>query len=180
MKISALEEYGLRCMIHLARHEEKGSIAISELARAEGLSVPYVAKVMRKLRRSELVRSERGPSGGYSLYRPAAGVTVAEVQNALSGPIYSSSFCDEHSGSVDCCVHETDCAVRMLWSEIQGAIDRVLRRVTLHDLANGAAHMHVCAPPSEEAGGGLPMLQCGGPSGGIQVEQSLPVTSGEG
>ena len=67
MHLSAQEEYGLRCLVQLARHVGEEPMRIQEIARAEGLSSEYVAKLMRILRNGNLVDSTRGASGGYRL-----------------------------------------------------------------------------------------------------------------
>ena len=69
MKLSAQEEYGLRCLLYMARSGETKSHSIPEISRAEGLSVPNVAKLMRILRLGGLVASVRGQAGGYTLSR---------------------------------------------------------------------------------------------------------------
>ena len=70
MKFSSQEEYGLRCLLRIARQGRKASLTIPEISEAEGLSSFYVAKLMRILRRAGLVKSARGQIGGYSLSRP--------------------------------------------------------------------------------------------------------------
>ena len=67
MKITAQEEYGLRCLLRLARAGDGRSLTIPEIAADEGLSVPYVAKLLAVLRQAGLIESVRGRSGGYRL-----------------------------------------------------------------------------------------------------------------
>lgn len=69
MKITAQEEYGLRCLLRFARTGTEAVLTISEIAAAEGLSVPYVAKLLAILRQGGLIESVRGRSGGYRLAR---------------------------------------------------------------------------------------------------------------
>ena len=76
MKISAQEEYGLRCLLQLARAEEGQSVSITEIAAAEGLSAPYVAKLLAILRQQGLIESERGRTGGYRLTAPAGEIRL--------------------------------------------------------------------------------------------------------
>ena len=64
MKLSSQEEYGLRCLLQIARAGEGASRTIAEVSEREGISAPNVAKIMRLLRRAELVRSTRGKAGG--------------------------------------------------------------------------------------------------------------------
>ncbi|HUL79346.1 MAG TPA: Rrf2 family transcriptional regulator, partial [Vicinamibacteria bacterium] len=72
MKLSSQEEYGLRCLLQLARAGGGASLTIAEMSEREGISAPNVAKIMRILRRAGLVKSTRGKAGGYALARPAA------------------------------------------------------------------------------------------------------------
>ena len=100
MKLSAQEEYGLRCLLHLARCGDGGSLTIPEISKAERLSVPNVAKLMRLLRMGEFVKSARGQSGGYTLARPASEISVAQVMELLGGPFFSPAFCQRHAGGL--------------------------------------------------------------------------------
>jgi len=134
MKLSAQEEYGLRCLLHMAKLEDGQSLSIPEISRAEGLSVPNVAKLMRLLRLGGFVESVRGQAGGYTLSRPAGEILVGSVLDALGGRFYNPKFCDRHSGLERTCTRSTDCAIRTLWSTVQDVLDSVLRRVTLTDL----------------------------------------------
>jgi Rrf2 family protein len=134
MKLSAQEEYGLRCLLQLARHPEGTSLTIADLARLEGISAPHVAKIMRLLRRGGLVRSTRGQSGGYTLARATDQVVVAEALAALGGPLFDAGFCERHSGLEASCAHTVDCSIRPVLIQLQIAIDQVLGRLTLRQL----------------------------------------------
>jgi len=134
MKLSAQEEYGLRCLLYMARHGETRSHSIPEISRAEGLSVPNVAKLMRILRLGGLVASVRGQAGGYTLSRATDRVSVAEVLSLLGGSFYTEQFCSRHSGLERACAHQGDCTVRLLWRTVQEALDSILQKTTLRDL----------------------------------------------
>lgn len=134
MKLSAQEEYGLRCLLYMARHGEEKSHSIPEISRAEGLSVPNVAKLMRILRLGGLVASVRGQAGGYTLSKPAAEVTISEVLGLLGGSFFGPHFCDRHAGLERSCAHSADCSLRLLWSNVQRTLDNILTRTTLRDL----------------------------------------------
>jgi Rrf2 family protein len=157
MKLSAQEEYGLRCLLYMARHGETKSHSIPEISRAEGLSVPNVAKLMRILRLGGLVASVRGQAGGYTLSRPADQVTVAEILSLLGGSFFNAHFCDRHSGLDRTCAHSTDCSVRLLWGAIQKTLDGILMKTTLRDLLKDEESMlaflrdHSILPQTESA-----------------------------
>lgn len=141
MKLSAQEEYGLRCLLFMARCGAGASLSIPEISRAEGLSVPNVAKLMRLLRLAGFVASARGQSGGYTLSRPAGQITVGEVMESLGGRFYSRNFCQRHSGVERTCTHASDCAVRSLWCNVQQMLEQILGKTTLQDLACSETEM---------------------------------------
>ena len=134
MKFSSQEEYGSRCLVRLARKGVGASLTIPEISQAEGLSIPYVAKLMRLLRRSGFVKSVRGQAGGYSLARPAEQVIMGDLLAALGGRLYEPEFCRHHSGSAMSCLNTTDCSIRPVWQTVQVAVDQVLNKMTLKDL----------------------------------------------
>jgi Rrf2 family transcriptional regulator, iron-sulfur cluster assembly transcription factor len=140
MQLSALEEYGLRCLLQVARHEEHAPaepLRIPEIASAEGLSPEYTAKLMRTLRQGGLVVSTRGAAGGYRLAQAADQINIWQVLSVLGGPLFSDAFCSSHPGQLRDCVHTTDCSVRALWRWVGGAIREALVSISLADLARG-------------------------------------------
>ncbi|RJP58031.1 MAG: Rrf2 family transcriptional regulator [Melioribacteraceae bacterium] len=135
MKFSSTEEYGIRCLIRIAKFHEIGkTLTIPEISKAEGLSQHNTAKILRQLRLGGFLESERGQTGGYSLTREPEDIKINEVMNVLGGRLFDSSFCDSHSGSKDICTHTIDCSVRSLWKVIQDAVDTVVKDMTLKDL----------------------------------------------
>jgi Rrf2 family iron-sulfur cluster assembly transcriptional regulator len=134
MKISALEEYGLRCMLRLGQSSNGNSLTISEIADKEGLSVANVRKLMMLLREAGLVRSVRGRLGGYALNGKASEITLGRIIESLGGRMYSSEFCDRFTGDVNLCVNSGECSVRSLWGVLDGLVSGVLNRIRLADL----------------------------------------------
>ena len=150
MKLSAQEEYGLRCLLRVASAGEKESLTIPEIGRAEALSIPYVAKLMRVLRQGKFVKSVRGQAGGYTLARPPEHIPVAEVLAWLGGRLFEPAFCDQFSGLKPICTHYVDCSVRSLWRAVQSAVDLVLAGITLKDLLHNESDMSVRLAPKAE------------------------------
>lgn len=134
MKFTSQEEYGLRCLLQIGRQGVRGSLTIPEIAAADGLSIPYVAKLMRLLRRGGFVKSTRGQTGGYALARPSEKIVVGEVLGCLGGRFFETEFCERYPGSVDICTHTVDCSIRSLWHAVQDVVDQVLTKTTLRDL----------------------------------------------
>jgi Rrf2 family protein len=141
MKLSAQEEYGLRCLLRVAS-AGPDSIAISSIAEAEGLSVPYVGKLMSVLRDNHFVESVRGQAGGYVLGRPAQEIAVADVLESLGGRLFQPGFCDDFTGLNKLCTHSIDCSIRSLWRTVQNAVDLVLAGITLKDLLRRESDMN--------------------------------------
>src|SRR5689334_12683517 len=143
MKLSANEEYGVRCLVRLgyAGYEEQ-ALTIPEISQAEGFSPAYAAKILRVLRKGGFVKAARGKEGGYTLARPAAEIIIGDVMECLGGRLFESSFCESHSGQAAICTRSVDCSVRSLWRAVQVSVDQVLRKATLRDLLQNEEEMN--------------------------------------
>jgi Rrf2 family transcriptional regulator, iron-sulfur cluster assembly transcription factor len=137
VKISALEEYGIRCMVLLAKCEPEETLTLPEFQVREGLSIPYAAKLLIILKRAGLVRAARGRNGGYTLARAPEKIALKEIFDALGEPAFSSSHCGRHTGQFDICVHQDDCKVKVIWKSFDTFINQLLSGITLADVAAG-------------------------------------------
>lgn len=134
MKFSSTEEYGLRCMLQMAKKGPQGTMTILELSQKEAMTPAYVAKIMSALRRGELVKSIRGQSGGYKLARPANEINVNDVLLALGGKFFSKEEYCTTTGSHAACVHSMDCSIRSVWTGLEIAMTTYLKKCRLSDL----------------------------------------------
>lgn len=137
MKITSQEEYGLRCLMQLAEADAGKSLAIPEIAHAEGLSGPYVAKLLAVLRHAGLIESARGRTGGYRLARAPGEITLGEVLAALGEPLYDDpGYCLRHAGTETdgACVHHNNCNLKGLWQTLEQWMRQAFEQVTLSDL----------------------------------------------
>lgn len=136
VRFTSQEEYGLRCLLQIARlaPSPPAQVSVAEIAERESLTPAYVAKLLRILRQAALIEGTRGQKGGYHLSRPAADISVGDVLGALGGTLYSSEFCERHAGTGRSCVHSTDCSIRSLWSSVDGLVSSILSRCSLADL----------------------------------------------
>jgi Rrf2 family protein len=155
VKFSSQEEYGLRCLLQLARQGDETSLTIAEMGHREGISSPNVAKIMRILRRAGLVASTRGKAGGYTLARPADRIRVGEVLGALGGRLFDAEFCERHSGLERSCLNDGDCSIRPVLRHVQAAVDQVLAQLTLKSLLRNERDMSAAMSPRAIA---LPVL----------------------
>jgi len=134
MKINAIDEYGLRILIRIAKAEDTEGLSISQISDQEGLSGAYVAKITRTLKAGGLINSTRGHKGGYVLAQDPTLISVKMILQALGGTLYDPSFCSSHSGEKRFCTNSVDCSVRSLWRMVQATIDSMLSQITLFDL----------------------------------------------
>lgn len=143
MRFSAQEEYGLRCLLSLARAQRAAraeapdaprAVTVAEVAEREGMTVQNAGKMIRLLGKAGLIESVRGCKGGYRFARDPAAVSVGEVLKALGGALYESDTCEKFTGIQDLCVHSNDCSIRSLWRGLQSILDRVLGDITIADL----------------------------------------------
>jgi Rrf2 family protein len=134
MKISAHEEYGLRCLVQLARAEaDNESLTLQQIANREGLSVANAGKLMWILVKAGLVQSQRGANGGYTLARPAAEIRLNEVIRILDEDTVDR-FCQTHSGVLDTCIHTSDCGIRPVIVGLHEIVQNALSEITLAEL----------------------------------------------
>ncbi len=153
MKISAQEEYGLRCLLQLARAEEQSeSLTLSQIARREGISVANAGKLMWILNKAGLVQSQRGTKGGYRLARPASQVHLNEVISVLDDERVET-HCKSYAGVLESCVHTGDCGIRPVILELHQVVDKALAEITLSQLlgteANVDAVLHQILSPKQ-------------------------------
>jgi FeS assembly SUF system regulator len=134
LRMTKQTDYGFVLLSRLAA-APTAVLAAPELAEETRLPLPMVSKILKLLARHGLLASHRGVKGGYSLARPAAGITAAEILRALEGPV-ALTVCIE--GSPGECDREPYCEVRRHWQAINEAVDGALGRITLDDLARPA------------------------------------------
>jgi Rrf2 family protein len=130
MKLSSRTRYGMRAMLELALEYGKAPLQIKTIADREDISNKYLEQLIAMLKSSGLVRSIRGPRGGYVLAKPPSEIRLKDIFVTLEGPI-TTVECLEHPEYTPNC---TDCATREIWSEIQGAILNILENRSLKDL----------------------------------------------
>jgi Rrf2 family protein len=134
MKISAQEEYGLRCLLQLARADSQGeSLTLAQIARLEGISVANTGKLMWMLNKAGLVQSQRGTKGGYRLSRPASEIHLNEIISVQDDQRVQS-HCKSYTGILDSCVHTGDCGIRPFIVELHQIVDNALAEITLSKL----------------------------------------------
>ena len=134
MRMSAIEEYGLRCLLVLARQGIDGQMSIPDIAQAEGLSVPYTSKLLSVMRQAGLVNAVRGRKGGFCISRHPEEVNLLEVLTALGGPLLDPDHCTKRTGQLKQCVHTDQCSVHDILGSLARQIAGFLANKTLAEL----------------------------------------------
>lgn len=155
MRLSSMADYAVVIMSAAARHEAQARqrVSAAELARETGLPTATVQKLVSRLSAAGLLRAVRGAGGGLTLARPAAAITLAEVVEAIEGPI-ALTACVEH-GRHDCSL-EVGCNLRPHWGAVNQALRGALAAVPLSQLAVLAGEVAAPRPaPAPLAADGL-------------------------
>lgn len=129
LRISRKIDYGLRAMIFLASIPDGAVVPFREIGRRMSVPEDFLAKILKHLVDGGLVRSTRGPRGGYALGRPASEITFLEVIEAVEGPI-ALNVCLDDEG----CGREPDCTMVAVWREGQEKMLQVYREARLSSL----------------------------------------------
>jgi len=138
MKISAQEEYGLRCLLQLAMLAGGESLTLPQIAEREGISVANAGKLMWLLNKAGFVSATRGTKGGYILSRPAAEIRLSEVIKILDADEIGN-HCESYTGVLDSCVHKGDCGIRPVIVGLHEIVHEALSQITLAQLVGDEA-----------------------------------------
>jgi len=141
-KLNRLTDYAVVVMSQMTRRPDELWTA-PHIAQETGVPLPTVAKLLNALAHGELITSHRGAAGGYTLNRPAEAITVAEIIQALEGPIALTACVDGATGGCDV---ESICPMRGNWDKVNKAIHGALSRVSLADMVPGTDYFIASAP----------------------------------
>ena len=123
MKLSTKGRYAVMAMVDLARHAQVKPVSLSDIAARQEISLSYLEQLFARLRRAELVKSVRGPGGGYRLARTSMETRVSEIILAVDEPIKATR-----------CTERSKCLTHDLWEELGNQIHVFLSSVSLHDV----------------------------------------------
>jgi FeS assembly SUF system regulator len=134
LRISKLTDYGTMILVYLA--DQNRLCPASDVATDTRISLPTVQKLLKKLTKSELIKSVRGAEGGYHLNKNPKDISAADILDALEGPLAITECSADNSA----CEHESSCSAGEAWQSINTAIRSALKEVSLAELHR---------PPSE-------------------------------
>ena len=129
MRLTTKGRFAVTAMLDLAMRDGNGPVTLAGISRRQSISLSYLEQLFGKLRRRKLVDSVRGPGGGYTLAKPVAQVTVAEIIRAVDEPIDATQC-----GGRENCQEEQRCMTHELWSTLNEKMYEYLNSVKLSDL----------------------------------------------
>ena len=133
MKISAQEEYGLRCLVQLATLGKGESLTLNQIAEREGVSQANAGKLMWLLNKAGFVQAMRGTKGGYTLARPSGEIYLNEVIKILDADEIDN-HCEGYKGILEMCIHKGDCGIRPVIVGLHQIVNEALSNITLAQL----------------------------------------------
>ena len=134
MRISTKAQYAVRALVSLSLHGDGRPLALRDVAGRESISLAYLEQLFVKLRRGKIVRSVRGPGGGYVLARPAEEIRVDEIIDSVEESLVPVS-CMDASGR---CVCDDMCVSHGVWQGLGARVRQFLASITLADLVRDA------------------------------------------
>jgi len=134
MRISSSVEYGMRVMVHLARHRAKAPLSAEFLSTADNIPKDYVEQILWRLRQAGLVESRRGPAGGYALARAAEEIRVGDIVRAVEAVVFPD-ICERYTQGAQDCRHQVLCGIRPIWRRLGRLIEDYLDSVRLDQVA---------------------------------------------
>ena len=132
MRLSSLSDYAVVMMSAAARHCGQARVNAAQLAEETGVPLPTAQKLVSKLSTAGLLRSVRGSGGGFKLARPAAAISLADIIEAVEGPIALTACVDEARHD---CGLEGACKVQPHWGAVNSAVRGALANVSLTSLS---------------------------------------------
>ena len=137
-RVSQKTEYAIRAMIELALRQGSDPVPAREIATAQGIPLRFLEQQLATLHKAGLVESFRGAGGGCRLAREASAMTVADVVDAVEGPLYPMYCLREEDHT---CFQDGQCGLQELWGDVDMAVRGVFERTTIQALAQ--RHRHV-------------------------------------
>jgi len=129
MRLTTKGRYAVTAMLDLALHDTRGPITLSEISQRQDISLSYLEQLFSKLRRQGLVKSSRGPGGGYRLSRNAMDIYVGQVIKAVDEAVDA-----RRCGGGENCQGDERCLTHELWSDLSHRIEEFLDAISLGEL----------------------------------------------
>ncbi len=139
MRLTTKGRYAVTALLDLALHERGGPISLADISSRQDISLSYLEQLFSRLRRDRLVKSVRGPGGGYLLAKPATQISVANVVDSVSETIDAT-----RCGGLAKCQDGETCLTHHLWTDLSEQIHQFLDDISLADLVDRRDIQQVC------------------------------------
>lgn len=134
-------KYGLKALVDLARLDPGETAFITEIASRNNIPKKFLDTILLELRNSGILRSKKGPGGGYSLSRPASEIRIGQVVRTLDGPLAPIRCASRTAYEIcDDCNDPETCEVRHSMTIVRDAVSDILDTMTLEDFVNNPAN----------------------------------------
>jgi Rrf2 family protein len=141
MHVTAKADYAVRAVVELAGSSQDTPRKVDEVAQAQGIPVSFLENILTQLRSSGMVRSQRGPEGGYWLAQPPEQINLAQIIRAVEGPLVGVRGQRpeeiEYTGSAE--------SLQQVWVALRANLRKVLEHVTVADVAAGKLPKEIVA-----------------------------------
>lgn len=152
MRLTTKGRYAVTAMLDLAIHYDLGAVTLADIAGRQGISLSYLEQLFARLRKQDLVRSTRGPGGGYRLAREPEGIRVAEIIVAINEQVDATRCGGDRN-----CDKEERCLTHYLWEDLSSRIHGFLNDITLGDLVNQPKVQEVASRQDSRMSQGIPV-----------------------
>ncbi|MBI4654844.1 MAG: RrF2 family transcriptional regulator [Nitrospirae bacterium] len=134
-------------MFEIAKNYPQGPITIKEIAERQGVSISYLEQILNKLRKDGLIKSHKGPGGGYVLSKKPDDISVSKILKALEGPVAITQCLGPGAKG---CNRVERCVTRLLWKSLGEKIERFLETISLNDLLSASADSPVAKKKNKD------------------------------
>ena len=144
MRVTKWGEYGILCSLYLARKHHDGPVGAAEIADGQQIPLQYTQQILQRLRKGNIIKSVRGPKGGYALTESPEKTTLKAILYAAEGDTFEI-LCDTHPVYSERC-EDSVCGLRSVWHELKSAVDSLLEQHTLATIMRKEVEARILSP----------------------------------
>ena len=134
MKLNTKSRYAVQAMVDIACNGDSKPCSLSHISIRQNISLSYLEQIFNKLKKSKLVKSHRGPGGGYKLIKSSSDINIAEIINAVDDNIKATGC--GHDINSSCTGKSERCITHNLWEDLENLVEDYLNSIVLSDVAN--------------------------------------------
>jgi Rrf2 family protein len=141
MRLSTKSRYGVRALFDMAYHAGTLPAQIKDISRRQNISPRYLEQIFQDLKKAGLIKSRRGPQGGYQLARKPQEISVKDIIHATEGEMALVNCVKQANGVGGKCEFDNQCITQLVWAEASRTLNEYLGTVTLKDLCDRGREM---------------------------------------